>query len=179
MAKGRATTTCPISTSTSAATPPRFDPKTATKIETADGGVVVYIGRPRRKKEDVSFNDNLADDLDDSVLGGIADELLERINEDDQSRREWLETRARGIELMGLKIEAMRANGSDGFGAARGPEPGPRHPARRSRGPLRGQRLRRALARPMGPPRSPKTPAAPIQISTTSPTRWKKTSITT
>jgi hypothetical protein len=90
------------------------DPATATKIETADGGVVVYIGKARRKKQDLSFDSNLADDLDDSTLGGIADELIERINEDDQSRKEWLETRARGIELMGLKIEAMRSNGSDG-----------------------------------------------------------------
>ena len=90
------------------------DTKTATKIETADGGVVVYIGRPRAKKEDLSFDSNLADSMDQSVLGGLADELIERINEDDQSRKEWLETRARGIELMGLKIEAMRSNGSDG-----------------------------------------------------------------
>ena len=90
------------------------DPKTATKIETADGGVVIYIGKARRKKEDITFDANLADDLDESTLGGIADELIERINEDDQSRKEWLETRARGIELMGLKIEAMRSNGSDG-----------------------------------------------------------------
>jgi hypothetical protein len=91
-----------------------IDPKTATKIETEDGGVVIYIGKPRRKKSDLKFDDNLAETLPDSVLGGIADDLCERIAEDDLSRKEWLETRARGIELMGLKIEAMRSNGADG-----------------------------------------------------------------
>jgi hypothetical protein len=90
------------------------DPATATKIETPDGGVVVYIGRPRKKRKDNKFDDNIAEDIDDAQLGAIADELLERIQEDDESRKEWLETRARGIELMGLKIEAMRSNGSDG-----------------------------------------------------------------
>lgn len=92
----------------------QIDTKTATKVETKDGGVVVYIGRPKKKRSKRDFDDNLADDLDDAELGSLADELLERIAEDDQSRKEWLETRARGIELMGLKIEAMRSNGSDG-----------------------------------------------------------------
>jgi hypothetical protein len=91
-----------------------IDQSTATKIETKDGGVVIYIGKPRRAKKDLKFDDNLAETLDDSVLGGIAEDLIERIGEDDLSRKEWLETRARGIELMGLKIEAMRSNGADG-----------------------------------------------------------------
>ena len=48
------------------------------------------------------------------ILGGIADELLIRIEEDNRSRQEWLDTRARGIEILGLKIEAMRSSGADG-----------------------------------------------------------------
>ena len=44
----------------------------------------------------------------------IADELLLRIEEDNRSRQEWLDTRARGIEMLGLKIEAMRSSGPDG-----------------------------------------------------------------
>ena len=48
------------------------------------------------------------------LLGGIADELLLRIEEDNRSRQEWLDTRARGIKIMGLKIEEMRSSGADG-----------------------------------------------------------------
>ena len=84
-----------------------IDPDTQTKVETPDGGVVVYIGKPKKKRVKSGFYDNLAEDLDDSELGGIAQDLLERIQEDDTSRKEWLETRQRGIELMGLVAEMI------------------------------------------------------------------------
>ena len=90
------------------------DPETATKVETSDGGVVVFIGRPRIKKKNLKFSDNLALTVEEPVLGAIADELLKLIEQDNESRREWLETRARGIEIMGLKIEPMRSSGADG-----------------------------------------------------------------
>lgn len=86
----------------------------AAKIETDDGGVVVYIGPPRIRNEDTEFGDNLALVMPENQLNGIADELITLIDNDNQSRREWLDTRARGMELMGLRIEAMRSNGSDG-----------------------------------------------------------------
>jgi hypothetical protein len=86
----------------------------ATKIENADGSVVVYIGPPRIPKEETDFDDNLAEVIPESTLNGIADDLLRLIDSDNQSRREWLETRARGMEMLGFRIEAMRSNGSDG-----------------------------------------------------------------
>ena len=86
----------------------------ATKIETADGGVIVYVGPRRIPKEDTEFGDNLAEVLPESQLNSIADDLLRLIDQDNESRREWLDTRARGMELMGLRIESMRSNGSDG-----------------------------------------------------------------
>jgi hypothetical protein len=86
----------------------------ATKIETPDGGVVVYVGPRRIPKEDTEFGDNLAEALPDTQLNSLADELLRLIEQDNESRREWLDTRARGMELMGLRIEAMRSTGSEG-----------------------------------------------------------------
>jgi hypothetical protein len=86
----------------------------ATKIETEDGGVIVYVGPRRIAKEDTEFGDNLAESLPETQLNSIADELIRLIDQDNESRREWLDTRARGMELMGLRIEAMRSNGSDG-----------------------------------------------------------------
>ena len=86
----------------------------ATKIETEDGGVIVYIGPRRIPKEDTEFGDNLANSLPDTQLNSLADTLIRLIEQDNKSRREWLDTRARGMELMGLRIESMRSNGSDG-----------------------------------------------------------------
>jgi hypothetical protein len=90
-----------------------IEPSKATKIETADGGVVVYIGPPRtsRRRSD-RFDENLAEELPETELGHIADELLTLIEQDNRSRSEWLDTRARGIKLMGLKIEAMLSTGA-------------------------------------------------------------------
>src|SRR5262245_30902935 len=47
---------------------------------------------------------NLALDIDDGELGRIASDLLDGIRRDNESRQEWLETRARGITLLGLKL---------------------------------------------------------------------------
>jgi hypothetical protein len=91
-----------------------IDYSRSTKIETEDGGVVVWVGPRRIPKEDTEFGDNLAEVLPETQLNALADELLRLIEQDNESRREWLDTRARGMELMGLRIEAMRSNGSDG-----------------------------------------------------------------
>src|SRR5580765_2603161 len=79
-------------------------------VEIEGGGVIVRIGPPRTPKEDLEFDDNLAEGIPRDTLGMIADELLERIDEDNRSRSEWLDTRAKGIEIMGLKIEPMRSS---------------------------------------------------------------------
>lgn len=90
------------------------DPNTSMKVEIGDGSVVVYLGPQKKKKEDSSFDDNLAEILDEGKLGQIADELLRLIDSDDTARKEWLETRARGVELLGLRIEPMRSGVDEG-----------------------------------------------------------------
>jgi hypothetical protein len=90
------------------------EPDESRGIEIEGGGVVIRIGPPKKDKEDLKFDDNLAESLDTSVLGQIADNLLELIADDDRSRQEWLDTRARGIEILGFKIENMRSSGPDG-----------------------------------------------------------------
>ena len=83
-------------------------------VEIEGGGVIVRIGPALAKKEDLEFDDNLAEGLTQEARGMIADELIQRIEEDNRSRQEWLDTRARGIEMLGLKIEPMRSSGPDG-----------------------------------------------------------------
>ena len=83
-------------------------------VEIEGGGVIVRIGPELAAKDDLEFDDNLAEAIPRDTLGMIADELLQRIEEDNRSRQEWLDTRARGIEMLGLKIEAMRSSGPDG-----------------------------------------------------------------
>lgn len=58
-----------------------------------------------RKDGSNDFYGNLANRLGEGRLSEIASSLLEGIERDEMSRRDWLDTRARGITLLGLKLE--------------------------------------------------------------------------
>lgn len=79
----------------------------ALKIDTADGGVVIDFNPNRTKEEDKTkgWFANLADNMEEGELQTIANELLDGIERDEQSRREWMSMRAKGITMLGLKLE--------------------------------------------------------------------------
>lgn len=64
-------------------------------------GLEIEIG----KNEEESFDENLAEYLDDGVLTEIVGDLLAGFDDDIASRRDWMQTYVDGIELLGLKIE--------------------------------------------------------------------------
>lgn len=75
-----------------------------------DGSVIVGVEIGGDEEEiEISFDDNLADDLDDMALSNLCQDLLEGIDNDIQSRQQLLETYSKGMDLLGLKIED-RAN---------------------------------------------------------------------
>lgn len=79
----------------------------ATHIENPDGSVSISFGKDVRSEsgDELEFGDNLADEIDESVLNMMADDILRGIEEDERSRREWDETYSRGIDLLGLKLD--------------------------------------------------------------------------
>lgn len=84
-----------------------IDAATGAKITIDDdGGVTIDMNpdKPKKAKSD-KFEANMALELDDSVLGLIAEEVLQGIDNDIQSRRDWDVAYDRGIELMGLKLK--------------------------------------------------------------------------
>ena len=86
------------------------------KIEHADGSVSVSLdGKPIQEAENEyneEFFENLVDKIEDSELSRIADELIRGVSDDIESRREWIEDRALGIKLLGLKIEIPNLQGA-------------------------------------------------------------------
>jgi hypothetical protein len=66
-----------------------------------DGRPVERASKPDRG----DWFDNLVDEIDDSELTRIATDLIKGIGDDTDSRKEWIEDRAQGIKLLGLKIE--------------------------------------------------------------------------
>jgi hypothetical protein len=86
------------------------------RIENEDGSVEISIdgkslfGETTRKSG--GWFDNLVEDIDQGALGQIADDLLRGISDDIESRKEWIEGRATGIKLLGLKLEIPGLGGS-------------------------------------------------------------------
>jgi len=51
------------------------------------------------------FDDNLAEYLDDSELGKISSDLMELVEADINSRKDWVEMLVKGLEVLGMKYE--------------------------------------------------------------------------
>src|SRR3984957_15469353 len=91
---------------------PEFDDKgQIVKIKHGDGTVTISLdGKPLNdnllNKKDTGWFGNLAEDIDEGELQRIRDDLERGIQDDEQSRQEWLDERAKGIFSLGLKFES-------------------------------------------------------------------------
>jgi len=80
-----------------------------------DGGV--QLGPPEEDAApDTSFTANLAINMSDDELAGISSMVLEKVEEDKNSRSDWMSTYTKGLELLGLKYE----NRTEPFSGATG-----------------------------------------------------------
>lgn len=71
-------------------------------VEIDIGGLEIEIDP---SEDEGDFNDNLAEDLDESVLTELAGDLLGEFDEDIGSRKDWIQTYVDGLELLGMKVE--------------------------------------------------------------------------
>ncbi len=74
-------------------------------IVTMDDGSVEITLTPEDDTEEGGFNENLAETLKDSVLSSLSSDLVDLYDTDVNSRKEWVETYIKGLELLGLKYE--------------------------------------------------------------------------
>lgn len=75
------------------------------KTENTDGSATFDFSptiKPKSSKK--AWFGNIADEIDPGELTRIAADLLDGVNADELSRKDWLDTRARGIQLLGLKL---------------------------------------------------------------------------
>ena len=64
-------------------------------------GMEIEIGG----EEEESFDDNLAEYIDDKVMNQMVGDLIADYDDDVSSRRDWMQTYVDGLELLGMKIE--------------------------------------------------------------------------
>ena len=72
--------------------------------ELEDGSV--ELGPQEEEPVDTDFMANLAETLEDDELAGVSAYVLEKVDEDKSSRKEWLDTYSEGLNLLGLKYES-------------------------------------------------------------------------
>ena len=86
------------------------------RVEHDDGSVTISIDgsplAPGEERGPADWFDNLVEDIDGIELSRIAEDLIQGIEEDIQSRQDWVEDRAQGIKLLGLKIEIPGLGGT-------------------------------------------------------------------
>lgn len=88
---------------------PRVDPKTGALLYDQEDGSVLIDTQPNTDKEvgePKSHDDNLALYMDEYDLDSISNDLIEGINSDLDSRREWEDTIVEGIKILGIKLES-------------------------------------------------------------------------
>ena len=70
-----------------------------------DGSVEITIEPEDDEDAEGSFDENLAEVLEDNVLSSLSSDLLAHFDTDVNSRKEWVDTYVKGLELIGLKYE--------------------------------------------------------------------------
>ena len=66
-----------------------------------DGIVIDMLEEP----EEESFDENLAEVIDEGTLASIASDIIEMVDSDINSRKEWVEMYVKGLDVLGMKYE--------------------------------------------------------------------------
>ena len=79
-------------------------------IDHGDGSISVSLdGKPlgsvNEDERDEGWFANLAEEIEETELNRVAEDILRGVDADIQSRQDWIDDRAQGIRLLGLKIE--------------------------------------------------------------------------
>ena len=70
-----------------------------------DGGETIDFAPEEDESEPVEHDDNLAEYMEDSDLQSLANDILDYVDEDRQSRSDWESMLSQGLTYLGLKIE--------------------------------------------------------------------------
>lgn len=85
------------------------EPPPISQSTDADGNVVISIGGEGKPagaaRQGSKFDDNLADGMDNNALNALCSHLLDGIDADLQSRKEWLDTANQAAAYLGVKLQ--------------------------------------------------------------------------
>lgn len=70
-----------------------------------DGAVEIDLGGVLQEGDDVEFDANLAEHMDEGELQKIASDLLGMVDADIAARKDWVDMYVKGLEVLGMKYE--------------------------------------------------------------------------
>lgn len=94
--------------------PDSFEPDNSESLnqigDLEDGSKIFEIIKANEEPESYNYDfyRNLAEDLPDSTLAGLAEEILDEIDSDKQSRLQWDKTTETGLKYLGFTVEEFR-----------------------------------------------------------------------
>ena len=72
-------------------------------VELDDGSAEITL--TPGSDEEIAFDANLAEHMDESALSLLASDIISEVDADIESRREWADTFVKGLEVLGMKFE--------------------------------------------------------------------------
>ena len=85
-------------------------------VELEDGSVEITFGEEAGDVDSAPFDANLAEYLDGQALTKIANDLVNSVETDVNSRKEWADTFVKGLETIGMKMEQRSSPWEDACG---------------------------------------------------------------
>lgn len=82
-------------------------------IDLGDGGTVYRINWREKRLENTKHGENLAVGMNPTRLYGIADDLIREIQADNISRADYLQSLAKAIDMLGIRVEDQRSSADD------------------------------------------------------------------
>ncbi len=74
-------------------------------VTLSDGSVEITLIPDDEEENEAEFHANLVEQMDEQALASVASDLIEQVEADIQSRKDWAETYVKGLEVLGLKYE--------------------------------------------------------------------------
>ena len=94
---------------------PTFDESLLDSMEINITDEEISFDEPMEEEEEqIPFDANLVDFLDDSVLGSLSSQLLNAVDNDKESRKEWEKTYTDGLKYLGMKFDEQGSQPFEG-----------------------------------------------------------------
>ena len=92
-----------------------FEESMIDAMEITIGDEEISFDEPEEEiQADIPFDANLVEYLDDSILGSLSNKLINSVENDKESRKEWEKTYTDGLKYLGMRFDEQRSQPFEG-----------------------------------------------------------------